>query len=144
MECENIERKGSPLNEILTKFLQDLTWTNTKPDKIDNLLKSVLLPENIKGLEPNKVNIEIWRTISHQTKSANLKFHDMQALVQKSFPVIANMADDIYGNRTEKDEIIGQTIKEPIRKFADAAVSLGKINQDIFNLRREKISPELN
>ena len=105
MECENIERKGSPLNEKLTKFLQDLTWTNTKPDKIDNLLKSVLLPENIKGLEPNKVNIEIWRTISHQTKSANLKLHDMQALVQKSFPVIANMADDIYGNRTAVSSI---------------------------------------
>ena len=90
-----MERKGSPLNEKLTKFFQDLTWTNTKPKKIDNLLKSVLLPQNIKGLELNKVNIEIWRTISLQTKSADLKLHDMQALVQKSFPVIAIIADDV-------------------------------------------------
>ena len=53
----------------------------------------------------------------------------MQALVQKSFAVIANMADDLYKNRTEKDEkVISQTIKDSIRKCADAAVFLGKIN----------------
>ena len=40
----------------------------------------------------------------------------MQALVQKSFAVIANMADDLYKNRTEKDEkVISQTIKDSIR-----------------------------
>ena len=55
------------------------------------------------------------------------------------------MADDLYKNRTEKDEkVISQTIKDSIRKCADAAVFLGKINQDILNLRREKIAPELN
>ena len=85
------------------------------------------------------------KTISHQTKSADLKLQNMQALVQKSFAVIANMADDLYKNRTEKDEkVISQTIKDSIRKCADAAVFLGKINQDILNLRRENIAPELN
>ena len=69
----------------------------------------------------------------------------MQALVQKSFAVIANMADDLYKNRTEKDEkVVSQTIKDSIRKCADAAVFWGKINQDILNLGREKIAPELN
>ena len=69
----------------------------------------------------------------------------MQALVQKSFAVIANMADDLCKNRTEKDKtVISQTIKDSIRKCADAAVFLGKINQDILNLRREKIASELN
>ena len=100
LEYENTERKGPFLNEKLTKIFQNLIWNNTKPEKIENLLKSVFPPENIEGLEPNKVNIEIWRTISHQTKSADLKLQNMQALVQKSFAVIANMADDLYKNRT--------------------------------------------
>ena len=69
----------------------------------------------------------------------------MQALVQKSFAVISNMADDLYENRTEKDEkVIRQTIKDSIRKCADAGVFLRKINQDILNLRREKVAPESN
>ena len=65
LEYENI-------NEKMTKIFQDLIFNNTKPEKIENLLKSVLPLENIEGLESNKVNIEIWRTISHQTKSAEI------------------------------------------------------------------------
>ena len=69
----------------------------------------------------------------------------MQTIVQKSFAVIANMTDDLYKNRTEKDEkVVSQTIKDSIRKCADAGVFWGKINQDILNLGREKIAPELN
>ena len=49
--------------------------------------------------------------------------------MQMSFVVIANMTDDLYKYRTEKDEkVISQTIKESIRKCADGAVFLGKIN----------------
>ena len=51
----------------------------------------------------------------------------MQALVQKSFAVIANMADDLYKNRTEKDEkVVSQTIKDSIHKCADAAAFFGE------------------
>ena len=35
-------------------------------------------------------------------------------------------------------------MKDSILKCADAAVFLREINQDILNLRREKIAPELN
>ena len=53
----------------------------------------------------------------------------MQALVQMSFVVIANMTDDLYKYRTEKDKkVISQTIKESIRICVDGAVFLGKIN----------------
>ena len=132
LEYENIEREGLPLNEKLAKIFQDLIWNNSKPKKIENLLKSVLPPENIEGLEPKKVNIDIWRTISHQIKSADLKLQNMQALVQKSSIVIANMADDLYKNQIEKDEkVVNQTIKHSIRKCADAAIFCGKINQHI-------------
>ena len=145
LEYENIARKGPPLNEKLTKIFQDLIWNNTKPEKTENLLKSVLPPEIIEGLKPNKVNIEIWRTISHQTKSVDLKLQNVQVLVQKSFAVIVNMTDNLYKNRAEKDEKdISQTIKDSIRKCTDAAVFWGEINQDILNLRRENIAPELN
>ena len=81
LEYENTERKGPPLNEKLTKIFQDLICSNTKPEKIEIVLRSVLRPEKIEGLEPNKV--KIWRTISHQTKSADLKLQNMEALMQK-------------------------------------------------------------
>ena len=48
LEYENIEKKGPPLNEKLTKFFQDLIWNNTKPEKIEILLKNVLPPKILK------------------------------------------------------------------------------------------------
>ena len=72
LEYENLERKGPLLNEKLTKIFQDLIWNNTKPEEIENLLRSVLPSENIEGLEPNKANTEM-RTISYHTKLADLK-----------------------------------------------------------------------
>ena len=44
LEYKNIERKRPLLNDKLTNMFQDLIWNNTKPEKIDNLLKSVLPP----------------------------------------------------------------------------------------------------
>ena len=41
LKYENIEKMGPPLNEKLTKIFQDLIWNKTKPEKIENLLKSV-------------------------------------------------------------------------------------------------------
>ena len=65
--------------------------------------------------------------------------------MQKSFAIIANMADNLFKNGTEKDKkVVSKIIKDSIRKCADAAVFLGKIHQDILNLRREKIAPKLN
>ena len=56
-------------------------------------------------------------------KSADLQLQNMQALLPKSFAVIVNMTDDLYKNRTVNDEkVISQTIKDSIRKCADAAV----------------------
>ena len=34
LEYENIERKGPPLNQKLTKIFQDLIWNNAKPEKM--------------------------------------------------------------------------------------------------------------
>ena len=42
------------------------------------------------------------------------------------------------------EKVISQTIKDSIRKCADAAVFLEKIVQDVLNLRREKVAPKLN
>ena len=44
------------------------------------------------------------------------------------------MSDDLYKNRTEKDrKVISQTIKDSIRKCADAAVFFGGKNK-IFQI----------
>ena len=40
----NIEIKGPPLNEKLTKIFQDLIWNNTKPEKNSESFKKCFIP----------------------------------------------------------------------------------------------------
>ena len=40
-------------------------------------------PENIEGLEVNKVNIEVWRNVSHSTKHSDIRFQNLQNLILK-------------------------------------------------------------
>ena len=63
------EERGPPLNENIAKLFQNLVCNAINFEKLENLLKEVLPPENINGLEANKLNSYIWRQIAHQTKS---------------------------------------------------------------------------
>ena len=53
-DLEKCEKRGPPLNENIAKLFQNL-------QKFENLLKEVLPPDHINGLEANKVNSEIWQ-----------------------------------------------------------------------------------
>ena len=68
-DLEKCEERGPPLNENIAKLFRNLVYNDINVEKLENLFKEVLPPENINGLEANKVNSEIWRQIAHQTKS---------------------------------------------------------------------------
>ena len=53
---EKCEERGPPLNENIAKLVQNLVYNDINVEKLENLLKEVLPPENINGLEVNKVN----------------------------------------------------------------------------------------
>ena len=45
-----------PVNENIAKLFQNFVYNDINVEKLENLLKEVLPPENINGLEVNKVN----------------------------------------------------------------------------------------
>ena len=102
-------------------------------------------PENINGLEANKVNSEVWRQIAHQTKSFDLKLQNLQKIILKSLSVLNKTANTLYEHRSEKDLTkLVALVKATIKSCADTAVFLVKATMDILTYRREKIKPELN
>ena len=58
-DLENCEERGPPLSENIAKLFQNLAYNDINVKKLENLLKEVLPPENINGIEANKVNSEI-------------------------------------------------------------------------------------
>ena len=141
-EVTHQEKRGPPINEKIVKIFQNMAWGIHKEEKYSELLKDILAPENIEGLEPNKVNAEVWRVMSHKTKSTDVKMQAIQNLLQKVFSEITYTANELYNKRSATD--LNGLVKETIRKCVNMALLLGKANSSILAHRREKITPELN
>ena len=102
-------------------------------------------PENINGLEANKVNSEIWRQKAHQTKYFYLKLQNLQKLILKSLSVLSKTVNTLYEHRSERDLTkLVALVNATIKSCTDTAVFVSKANEDILTYRREKIKPELN
>ena len=56
-------------------------------------MEKIFPPENIKGLEANKVNIEVWRKISHIAKHSVIRFQSLQNLTFANQSIIWFLLD---------------------------------------------------
>ena len=59
-------------------------------------MEKIFSPENIKDLEANKVNIEVWRKIPHSTKHSVIRFQSLQKLTPANQSIIWFLLDSLY------------------------------------------------
>ena len=76
-ECQ--EERGPPIHKKLEKNLQDLMWGVFKKEKLEKIVMDTLpAKKKLENLEKTLVNPEIWRRISHKTKSVDLRLQKIQ------------------------------------------------------------------
>ena len=96
-EYERTEKRVPPISsEKLQKVTQDLIWGIYRTEKFEQVMEEIFPPENIEGLEVNKVNIEVWRKISHSTKHSDIRFQNLQNLILKNQSIICFLLDSLY------------------------------------------------
>ena len=59
-------------------------------------MKKIFPPENIEGLEVNKVNIEVCRKDSHSTKHSDIRFENLQNMIFKNQSIVCFLLDLLY------------------------------------------------
>ena len=141
-ECQ--EERGPPIHKELEKNLQDLLWGVFKKEKFEKVVMDTLTPKNLENLERTLVNPEIWRKISHKTKSIDLRLQEIQKLVLKSAIIVAKLMNLLYEAKQNQEASMLEVTKSGIRLCADTAMLIGQTNFEILNFRRAKIMPELN
>ena len=76
-ECQ--EERGPPIYKKLEKNLQDLMWGVFKKERLEKIVMDTLpAKKKLENLEKTLVNPEIWRRISHKTKSVDLRLQKIQ------------------------------------------------------------------
>ena len=72
-EYERFEKRGAPISsEKLQKLTQDLSWGIYRTERNYQVIEAISPPENIEGLEVNKVNIKVWRKLFHSAKHSDI------------------------------------------------------------------------
>ena len=141
---KKVVQKGPPIDQRLANVFQDLAWGSFKQEKRDQVISGTIPPENLESLDVTKVNKEVWLKISHGTKSFDLSFQKLQDLILKSICITSNLANEFYGARSSSREELTEINSKTIKKCADTAMLIGKLNYDLFACRWELIIPELN
>ena len=59
-------------------------------------MEEIFPPENIEGLEVNKVNVEVWRKDSHSTKHSDIRFENLQNMIFKNQSIVCFLLDLLY------------------------------------------------
>ena len=65
-------------------MIQDLIWSVYYKWKLEQVLENINPPDNVEGLEVNKVNIDVRRKLSHSTKSNDLRYQNCKILYLKA------------------------------------------------------------
>ena len=71
----SVRKSGDPpsIHKKLLKTSQNLLWGVFKKEKLEKVVMYTLTPKNLENVEKTLVNPEIWRKISHKTKSVDLR-----------------------------------------------------------------------
>ena len=102
-------------------------------------------PESIEGLEVSKVNIEVWRKIFHSTKHSDIRFQNLQNMILKNQSINCFLLESLHKGTKFTDPLeLLELVKVSLKKCADSAMILGKLDQNLLTLRRDSITPELN
>ena len=83
-------------------------------------------------MEKTLVNPEIWRNISHKTKSVDVRRQEIQKLVLKSGIVIAKIINLLCEAKKNQEASMLEVTKGGIRLCADTAMLIQQINFEIL------------
>ena len=89
------KREPSIFSEKLQKVTQDQIWGIHRTEKFEQVKEETFPPENIEGLEVNKVNIEVCTKIFHNTKHSDIRFKNLQNLILKNQSITCFLLDSL-------------------------------------------------
>ena len=95
-EYERIEKRERLISsEKFQKVTQGLICGIYRIEQFEQVMEGIFPSENIEGLEVNKLNIEVWRKISHSAKHSYIRFQNLQNLILKNQSMICFLLDSL-------------------------------------------------
>lgn len=129
------EKCGDEIMDKLAKVTNEGLRTKLDGSKIKDATEKYLRPRNVENLKTPRVNNEIWRHLSRNTRNQDLKLSRTQTLVCKAIIPQLHLIDIIMKKQNAKEKI---TAKE-IAKFAMDSLKIMTFAYCDMSYRRREV-----
>ena len=137
-EANTEEAKGPNINQMLADNVTNFMRNRPDDSKLSKTMENYVPPENCPGLETIKVNESIWRKISHEARSQDLKMQKAHTALIKGTTALVQLVDTLV---KDWDADKGSLSEESFHKIMENATNslkiLGGCNFEISMRRRE-------
>ncbi|XP_062603503.1 uncharacterized protein LOC134265280 [Saccostrea cucullata] len=139
------EKTGPTINLELSKILKSIVRERqTKKDdekRRTDLLEKKPRPENCEFLSAPRVNPEIWRKISTNTRSKDIDFQKSQSSLLRALGPVTYVLEKLLEKDPKGED---EEISPLIESLMDAVVLVSLANDDMNEFRRSNIKPDLH
>ena len=132
------DQEGPAINDSLAKIVKNLMSEKTDEEKLNDIKKRYLKPNNCEYLTETKVNPPIWNNIADKARTTDIKLQKAQKALVKGITAVVNVVDKILNN---SDTLPKNEIIDPLM---DGVQLLANANIEVNIRRREALKPELH
>ena len=122
-------------------FLQTLMSSRLDNQKRESLCEKHLIPENTRLLDVPKVNEEIWRVLSLDARSKDVKLQKIQSNCLRAIVPVVRAIDHLVKNQSQTYQVDVESI---VTLLVDSLVLISCASSEMNSWRRDSMKKELN
>ena len=122
-------------------FLQTLMSLRLDNKKRESLCEKHLIPENTRPRDVPKVSEEIWRVLSLDARSKDVKLQKIQSNCLRAIVPVVRAIDHLVKNQSQTDQ---EDIESIVTLLVDSLALISCASSDINSWRRDLMKKELN
>ncbi|XP_068670535.1 uncharacterized protein [Montipora foliosa] len=131
------DKKGLKIQQQLADIAVKRWGKKMNAEKVSSILAKHVQPENCEELNIPRVNPEIWATLNAFKRKADLRFANMQQLLQKATVALLSTCNKLLAVKSQVET------KEMLTDSVDAIALVGHVASELSALRREHLKPSL-
>jgi hypothetical protein len=144
-EAANVQiKKGPKIIDELATNITSLMRNRPEPKKSQEIMNSILVPENCPGLEMVMVNDQIWRKLYPHYRSLDTKIQRQQAAMLKGVTAVATVDKLLQGWDPDTKLLSEESMAGIMQDVSTAFQAFGIANYDFCVHRRETMKPNVD
>lgn len=140
----NEDNTGPDIDKELAAIVNGSMTKALPEDKLKTLLDKYPRSQNCESVIVPKVNPEVWTKLTSNVRSNDIKIQKVEKFLCKAVTSLGIMADKLLKTKESSKDLKEAHISDTVKTVLDSIRFIGQAQQELHQLRRIAIKPDLN